>query len=343
VVRRKAVGLAMFAGAAAGATALGYLAERRTMGEHRPTEDPEWDELHRPLGGRDRRVTSFDGTVLHVTELGPVDAPTVVLAHGYGLGSRSWHYQLRDLSDTHRVVAYDQRGHGRSDRAVGRDYSIEALGRDLAAVLDAVVPAGERAVVAGHSMGGMTIMAYADAHPHEVGRRLAGAALVATGASRLLVGGAVTTGIAALSVAEQRLTRRMRRRYADDEEVAGDLTFLMTRAVGLNPDASDAHVAFVEQLLIEMPKHAKAAFARTLGSLDVAGALGHLRVPTLVLVGSRDRLTPIGQARAIAKRLDDATLVELPHVGHHLQLEAHEQVTALLREHVRRCYAGASG
>lgn len=343
MVSKRAVGLAMFAGAAVGGSALGVLAERRLMGAHRPTQDPEWDELRRPLGGRERRVTSFDGTGLHVVELGPPDAPTLVLAHGYGLGSRSWHYQLRDLSDELHVVAYDQRGHGRSDRAARRDYSIEALGRDLAAVLDAVAPAGERAVVAGHSMGGMTIMAYADEHPDGVRKRLAGAALVATGASRLLVGSAVSTGLAALSVAEQRLTRRMRRRYAAGEESAGDLSFLLTRAVGLNPDASDVHVAFVEQLLIDMPKEAKAAFAQTLGSLDVAEALGNLAVPTLVLAGGRDRLIPRGQAHALVAGLPDATLVELPDVGHHLQLEAHDEVTALLREHVRAAFTVQAG
>jgi pimeloyl-ACP methyl ester carboxylesterase len=339
MVRRRALGLALFAGAAAGATALGYVTERRLMGAYRPTEDPEWDELHRDLGGRERSVLAPDGTVLHVAEHGPDGAPTIVLAHGYGLGSRSWHYQLRDLADEHRVVAWDQRGHGRSGRAAGRDYTIEALGLDLDAVLEAVLAPGERAVAVGHSMGGMTVMAYAQAHPGRVPGRLAGAALVGTGASRLVVGSAVSTGIAALSVAEQRLTRRMRRRYADDQQAAGDLTFLLTRAVGLNPDASDAHVAFVESLLIEMPREAKAAFAQTLGTLNVSAALAQLAVPTLVLVGERDRLTPPRQARALVAALPDPTLVELPGLGHHPQLEDHERVTALLREHARHCFA----
>jgi pimeloyl-ACP methyl ester carboxylesterase len=337
MVRRRLVGAALFAGAAAGATALGYAAERRLMGTHRPTEDPEWAELHRDLGGRERRVASFDGTGLHVVELGPAGAPTIVLAHGYGLGSRSWHYQLRDLSDELRVVAWDQRGHGRSARAVDRNYAIDALGRDLDAVLEAVLAPGERAVVAGHSMGGMTVMAYAQARPHAVAERLAGAALVGTGASRLVRGSAASTGLAALSVAEQRLTRRLRQRHAGGAEVVGDLSFLLTRAVGLNPDAADVHVAFVEQLLIEMPREAKAAFAQTLGSLDVSAALAHLTVPTLVVVGDRDRLTPPRQARALVEALPDPAYVELPGLGHHPQLEDHEAVTRLLREHVRAC------
>jgi pimeloyl-ACP methyl ester carboxylesterase len=336
MVRRRATGMALLAGAVAGGAALGYLAERRVMGGARLTDDPEWAALHAPLDADERTVVSSDGTRLHVLAAGPPDAPVLVLAHGYGLGARSWIHQLRDLSDELRVVAYDQRGHGRSGTAARGDHSIEALGRDLAAVIAAVAPPGDpRTVVAGHSMGGMSVMAYADGHPEHLLGHVAGVALVSTGASRLLTGSAFSTGVAALGAVEQRVGERLLGRTLPGGQVASDLSFLLTRAVGLHPDASPAHVAFVEQLLIDMPREARAAFAHTLGSLDLTTALARLPVPAVVMVGDADRLTPRAQAIALAEALPDATYLEVPDAGHHLPLEAHAAVSDALRAHVR--------
>jgi pimeloyl-ACP methyl ester carboxylesterase len=335
--------MALFAGAAVGGVALGYLAERRVMGAQRPSDDPEWDALLAPFDGDERHVRSADGTRLLVRERGPATAPVVVLAHGYGLGARFWHHQLRDLADAFRVVAYDQRGHGGSERARGRDYSAEVLGHDLAAVLDAVVPAGRRAVVVGHSMGGMAILALAQERPEVVAEQLAGAVLISTAGQRLIAGSAFSTGVAAMSALEERVGARLLGRQLPGGDVTNDLSFLLTRAIGMHPQASAAHVAFVEQLLIEMPKEAKAAFAHTLGSLDLSRALPRLTVPTLVMVGDRDRLTPSRQAVALASALPTATFFEVPEVGHHLPLEAHGLVTATIRAHARSVLDGGAG
>jgi pimeloyl-ACP methyl ester carboxylesterase len=339
VVRRRATGWALLVGAAAGGVAMGYLAERRLMGAQRAGDDPEWEELQRPLAGEQRTVTSWDGTRLRVWVRGPDGAPTLVFVHGYGLGAKAWQHQLRDLSQEFRVVAYDQRGHGASGSARDRDHTIEALGRDLHAVLDAVCGADERVVVVGHSMGGMTVMAYAEGHPADVGRRLSGAALLSTGSSRLLTGSAFSTGIAALGAIEERVGGRLLGRRVPGGQLTNDLSFLLTRAIGLHPDAPPAQVAFVEQLLIDMPNTSRAGFAQVLGSLDLSTALANLTVPTLVMVGSRDRLTPVRQAWALTEQLPDATYLEVPGVGHHLPLEAHAPVTAALREHARRCFS----
>lgn len=339
MVRRRAFGLALLGGAAAGSMALGYAAKRRAMGEQRPVDDPEWDVLLQPLhGGRDVAVTSFDGTRLHAQVHGNPDASTIVLVHGYGLGSRFWLYQVRDLADEFRLVVYDQRGHGRSDRASrrgwrGGDYTIEALGHDLGAVLDATVAPGERVLVVGHSMGGMSILAFAQEHPRGVTARLAGAALLNTGASRLLAGSLFSTGIAALGAVEEAVTARLGGR-GDPE--AADIAFLITRAVGLSPEASSGQVAFVEQLLIDMPREAKAAFAQTLGNLDLSEAVAHLTVPTLVLAGGRDRLTPPRHSELLVDELPGAELVVLPRSGHHAPVEDHAAVTDHLRRLARR-------
>ncbi len=102
---------------------------------------------------------------------------TVLLVHGWTCSTRSWHNQVEALprilgQDAVRVVTYDHRGHGRSDAAPAGSMRIEQLADDLVTVLDTVVGDGP-VVYAGHSMGGMTLMALADQWPELFGTRIA--------------------------------------------------------------------------------------------------------------------------------------------------------------------------
>jgi pimeloyl-ACP methyl ester carboxylesterase len=338
-VRRRALGALAFAGAAAGSVALGYAAKRRALAGVDPEAGSEWAELHSPVRGRAVAVRSFDGTHLHAEVLGPEDAPTLVLAHGYALSQHAWHYQRRDLTDRLRLVCYDQRGHGASGEAAAGDYSMQALGRDLAAVLDATVPEGAPVVLVGHSMGGMSVLSFADQHPDRLAD-VAGVALVSTAGGNVIAGGAFTVGSATLAAlrgsARSRLPGDGRGGGGTDpagwqEAPPTDLAFLLTRSVGLNPAADPAHVAFTEQLMVQTPGRVKAALGPTLTSLRLAHVAERLRMPALVLVGDGDRLTPLGQARRLAAGMADARLVVLPRVGHMAPMEAHAQVTAELR------------
>src|SRR5438132_2925003 len=140
--------------------------------------DPAWWQLRLPLEGESREVHSADGTRLHLELFGPEDAPLVLLLHGWTEAITVWRLQIADLAADHRVVAYDLRGHGRSGPVQSAGATMDGLVADLDAVLDAVVPAGRRAVVAGHSMGGMTVLGWAERYPERVRDRLAGVALV---------------------------------------------------------------------------------------------------------------------------------------------------------------------
>ena len=112
-----------------------------------------------PVPVRELTVTSADGSRLHVEVHGPEEAPAVVLVHGWSCSTAFWAAQTRDLAVDHRVVVYDQRGHGRSPAAL--THSTDALADDLEAVLEKTLAPCEKAVVVGHSMGGMTVLAAA--------------------------------------------------------------------------------------------------------------------------------------------------------------------------------------
>lgn len=334
-----AVGLAAVTTAAVGGAAYQVVAERRRIGDGPLADDPEWRELHRPLGGTVHRVRSFDGTELHAAVSGPDGAPTLLLCHGYALSSAAWHHQRRDLAGRFRVVAYDQRGHGASGPAASGDYSATALGRDVAAVLSALGGTG-RAVGVGHSMGGMGLLAYADQNPDALVQRFAGLVLVDTTGGVVLPSAVRTTGWAALSALASGALggglRMLGHRPDARDAVPVDPVWLLTRTVGLSPTATAAQVAFTEELLAATPNPVVAALGPVLVRFDLRRAAPSVRVPALVVVGRHDRVTPPSAARALAEALPDAEVLELRDAGHMAPLEAHEAVTA----HVHRFAAG---
>ncbi|NUT53754.1 MAG: alpha/beta hydrolase, partial [Saccharothrix sp.] len=130
----------------------------------------------------DHRFTTSDGTALHVVDTGPRDAGvTTVLLHGWTLDHTSWDLVAADLPG--RVLRYDHRGHGGSAPAPAGTATIARCADDLAELIADRAPTG-RLVLAGHSMGGMTIMALAEQHPALLDR-VAGIVLVATSSGEL--------------------------------------------------------------------------------------------------------------------------------------------------------------
>lgn len=313
--------------AAATAAAGGAWAVRRLLARRRVEADRSL--LDDPPRGRPRAVRSADGTLLHAEEFGPEDAPTIVLAHGWTCAVEFWAFQARDLSERFRVVAYDQRGHARSGRAATGDYSVEALGADLDAVLRTCVPDGERALVVGHSMGGMSIVAWAGLHAGQVAERVAGAVLIDTGTEELVRGTLVLPLAAAIA---PRLTGRIGARAIRTAvpipRVHRALSEPIVRWIALNPDADPAVVRFTERLVLGTPMDVRAAFGGTVADLSIAASVEQLKVPTVVIVGAVDRLTPPSHSRRIAALLPDGELVELPGIGHMAPLEAPDEVTA---------------
>src|SRR5438105_15114563 len=143
------------AGALAGAAAGGVVAQRRHA--RRMASDPEAEFLEHPPTGNPLRVRSADGTELYAEVFGPDGRPTIVLIHGWTEALRYWALVIRELVPECRIVAYDLRGHGRSAPAVDDDYSLQRFGEDVEAVLEGAVADGQRPIVAGHPLGGMSI------------------------------------------------------------------------------------------------------------------------------------------------------------------------------------------
>ena len=336
------------AGLAAVATGvgLGLAGERWAVGSARLRPDPYAAEPFFALpADRTRSVRTDDGVRLHVEEVGPADAElTVVFVHGYVQEMAVWHFQRKALAaeGLARLVFYDQRSHGRSERGPAAHSTIDQLGRDLGTVLDEVAPAGP-VVLVGHSMGGMTVMALADARPELFGDRVVGVALVATSAGKLAQ---VTFGLPAAVLPVTRrvlpvLTSGMTRRpsaFERGRRTGSDLVFLFTRRGGFgSARVEPSLVDFVATMAAHTPVDVIAEFYDTFLSHDKLAALDVLRgTDVLVLVGEDDLMTPVDHSRAIADALPDGHLVVVEDAGHMVALERPELVTLQLRALLRR-------
>lgn len=297
--------------------------------------------LRRPAAAPSRQiVTTADGAQLNVVVYGPAPQSStediIVMAHGWTCNTDYWLPQINHVLDRYperTIVAYDQRGHG--DSSMGHARTTPALlGRDLNAVLGAVVPAGRKAVLMGHSMGGMTILSWAQQFADEVGERVSHVFLVSTACEQILQ---------RLNIAPQSLPAFARPfRYpagwlvaatpAPTPRLAGGEK--VVQYIALAPTSRRAHVEFVDEMISACNPSARASCGLAMSHLAAADALDALRVPTTVVIGTEDKLLPVAQSEQLAKRLRENGFlheyVEWDGIGHMSSIEAGERFNALL-------------
>ena len=314
-LRRLAVGTGVVAAVGAGVAVATEVRHRRAI-----AADPVWASLRSPLAGEVVAVRSADGIELHAEVFGSPDAPTFLLIPGWTEELQIFDLLTRDLLGRgFRVVSYDPRGQGSSDCSPGLDQSIERYAEDLAAVLAATCAGRDDVIVAGHSMGGMSMVAWAAAV--DVSAFARAVALISTGMSGLVD----DLGLLPRSVPLQTRRAILTPLLAGDQPMitlSTPISRAINRYVMFGPDATAAHVAFIEPMIWRMHGKLRAAAARTMRELDIASALGRVNVPALVAVGDCDRLTPPVHARRMVDALPRvAELLVLPRTGHMTPVE----------------------
>jgi non-heme chloroperoxidase len=341
-VSKKNAGVLVAAAAAvAGAGAAAVVTGRRW----RSAADPCAETVLELNSARTFKVERPDGAVLDGVAVGPEDgrpggmggAPptkaagaatgTVVLSHCWTGSRATWEpVAARLVSAGRRVVLYDQRGHGAS--TLGPDApTVEQLGEDLAAVLEAVDACD--AVVAGHSMGGMAIQALAIARPDVVAERVR--ALVLAGTAGFGVAGGPLSAATRFATGDPRIDRFM----------AGRLGPALIRgAVGRHP--RQAHLLATRDAYLSLPTAVRRQFLIALQDMDFRADLASVAVPTTVVVGSRDLLTPPRLSRGLAAAIPGARLVELDGAGHMLPYEEPDRLAEIILSAGAQSEGGAS-
>lgn len=309
----------------AGAAVAGGMISRTILNARRRRDDPEAHELLSLLPPEDLGpIRAFDGTELAVRAAGRRADPVLLFAHGFSLDLTSWHYQWTGLSDRFRCVLMDFRSHGRSGRAADGDLSPMALGHDLAAVLEAVTT--ERpAVVVGHSMGAMAMLAMAESRPDLYAGRVAGAVFAGAASNDLLRGamGSITEllrpRLGSIRQAADRVNRL--RGYVLASPV--DVGHVVARMTQFGHHASPHIVDYIVGLAARAPSEVWTEGLAGLMEMDQRHSLRHVRVPALVIVGDEDRVTPPSAAVALADELPDGRLEVIEGAGHIPMMEAH--------------------
>ncbi len=290
-------------------------------------------------------VVANDGVRLHVEldEPAPEFAPdgtegsrvrpTVVFCHGYTMDMRAWAYQRHACAEAgYRVLAWDHRGHGKSGRGATERYTVDQLGRDLATVLSQLAPHGP-VVLVGHSMGGMAIMALAQSHPDLVRSQVVAVAFISSSAGDM---SELTWGLGTrLGMGINALGPRLANSLAPYQDLLlalwNGLPWLGNRAVAVSFFGSfvpRATAQLVEQMLMETDFAVISDFAPTLRDHDKKSAIQDFaNMPSLVLVGDRDVLTPAQRSAAMAADLPLAEHVVVTRAGHNITLEHPELIS----------------
>jgi pimeloyl-ACP methyl ester carboxylesterase len=304
------------------------------MSARRPTQVT--DRLPEALPpSRTLTVRAVDGTPLHTEVFGPSDGYPIVLTHGIMCAIREWAYQIADLATDYRVIAFDHRGHGQSGVPRRGGYSLKHLASDLNSVLQATLAPQERALLVGHSMGGVTIAAWSARYRHKVNRRVDAVALLNTTTGDLVREAKLLSVPRELSAARIIAARGLISVFGGLPLLSAawlpSRYFIAMLAIGKDADPSVA--TLVHELFAHTSPAGRGGCAKmladALGSrhLDLEG----LTVPTLVIGSEHDRLTPISQSHRIARTAPNVVgLVELPG-GHCTMLEQPSEVNRHLR------------
>jgi 3-oxoadipate enol-lactonase len=248
---------------------------------------------------------------LFVRELGPADAPPLVLVHGMGFdGEMTYHRLAPLLADRYRILIPDHRTFGKSDWPRGR-YDIGDLADDLAGVLDACGVAG--ATVFGYSLGGMVAQELAHRHPRHVGRLV----LAGTGAYPIKRFRALTRVLFWVGRSVMRLSR---------VEFALATTRVMKRSGAIAPE----HLRWLRGSLLRRDPTLYYEAGHAAWRFDSRPWIASIRVPTMVIIPTRDQVVFPSVQYDLAARLNDPTVVELAGARHESIINRAEEYAAAI-------------
>ncbi|MFJ2833920.1 MULTISPECIES: alpha/beta fold hydrolase [Nocardia] len=285
-------------------------------------------------------VVTADGARLRVHAYGPVDAPVMVLVHGWTCSIEYWNAQINAFAGEYRVVAYDQRGHGESTNGYAKP-SPALLADDLADVLDAVLLPGQRAVLVGHSMGGMTLISWAGRFSERVADQAAAVVLTNTGAHSLVEVSTMVPGL-------NRPLRILRGKHLPTPDWLGRIIlgtpvlfppikpvrWIFARQV-MTLDTPRPTLDYALSVVRGCPAMTRSRWGLVLAELHLGDDAANLVVPTTVLAGDRDDLTPPLHAERLAELLRRAGNLARHKVlptGHLGNVERHDLFNAELAE-----------
>jgi 3-oxoadipate enol-lactonase len=265
----------------------------------------------------DHTVTLADGiTLAYTLHAAPAaGAPRLVLVHSLALDRSVWHATIEHLSSEAEILAYDCRGHGRSDHTAG-PFTAELFAQDLAELLDHI--GWPRASVAGCSMGGCVALAFAGLYPDRV-------------ESLGLIDTTAWYGEGAAGKFQER---------ADAARAKGMAALFDFQSTRWFSDAfRTRHPEALQQALSVFVANDLDCYAATctlLGTVDVRAHLPAFGMPVAIVVGEHDYATPVTMARQMHDALPQSTLTVLQDGRHLTPIEHPDAIASELRALMKR-------
>ena len=258
----------------------------------------------------------IDGAEIYYIDMGDRSAPAIVLIHGFPFSHEMWNPQIEFLKSHFRVIAYDIRGHGKSDVGDGQ-YSLELFVDDLIALLDHLQL--EKVVLCGLSMGGYIALRAIERNPERF---------------RALILCDTT------SDADSNEAKLRRAASIKTVKRAGVVPYAQEflKAV-LTPQDVQNKLDLVRAVLSMIESNSSVGICGTLlalaGRTETTPSLPKIQVPTLILVGKQDKITPPELSEKMHALIPNSKLQILPNAAHLSNLEEPEEFNSNLLSFLR--------
>jgi len=254
-----------------------------------------------------------NGIRMHYLDVGSPDALPLVLLHGMTLDHRMWNPQIEVLKENYRVIAYDIRGHGKTEVTDGQ-YTYRMFVDDLIALLDHLKI--EKAVLCGLSMGGAIAMRTFEIHPHRI------CALILCDTR---------------SEADSNETKYWRENSINSIKQNGLEPFTDDFMKALfspeNIKNKPETVKFIRDIMLSSaPLGICGVLLAQAARTDMTETIRKINVPTLIVVGEKDNFTPLASSETMNERIPGSELKIISRAGHLSNLENREEFNHYLLE-----------
>ncbi len=232
----------------------------------------------------------------------------IIFSHGWMCDCSVWNSQIEFFSKKYKVITYDQRGHGRSDKPEG-NYSIQTLSNDMHSLIQKLNL--EKVTLVGHSMGGMAALVFALDHPDKISKLV----LVGTSA-KMTFSGRIQLWIMMHIFSYESFTRGMIDiwHYEPSEQVKKEA---LERAM-------------------KTPKFAAyECSSEFMTNYNITGRVSKIKVPTLIIVGDKDNATPVEMSKYLNKEIEGSKLKIIPDSKHMVMIDKFKEFNETLEEFIK--------
>lgn len=232
----------------------------------------------------------------------------IIFSHGCMSDCSVWNSQIEFFSKKYKVITYDQRGHGISDKPKA-DYSIETLSNDLYSLIQELNL--DKVIVVGHSMGGMAALTFTLNHPDKVSKLV----LVGTSAKTTFSG--------------RILFWNMLHIFSYESFVRGMIDFQY-----YEPSEQVKEKAL--ERAMKTPKFAAyECFTEFMQNYDIRDRIYEIKVPTLIIVGEKDTATPVEMSQDLNRGIKGSKLQIIPDCNHMVMIDKPKELNRIIEDFIQ--------